>query len=111
MNQGPPSIAVASSICPSASAMRIAEEETGRSAMSTWACTSTSMPSLGGCFVDQQAGRADPALAEMKVVADRDAADFEPFDEIVVNEILRRGPGTAPVESHHHGAGEPGSGQ
>jgi len=29
-----------------------------------------------GRFADQQARRADPALAEMKVVADRDAADF-----------------------------------
>ncbi|OIQ66045.1 hypothetical protein GALL_523920 [mine drainage metagenome] len=47
----------------------------------------------------------------MKVVADRDAADSEPFDEIVVNEILCRGPGAALVERHHHGAREPGSRQ
>jgi len=32
-----------------------------------------------GRFADQQARRADPALAEMKVVADRDAADPEPI--------------------------------
>ena len=48
-----------------------------------------------GRFADQKARRADPALAEMKVVADRDAADSEPFDQIMVNEILRRGPGPA----------------
>ena len=64
-----------------------------------------------GRFADQQARRADPALAEMKVVADRDAADAEPLDQVMVNEILRRGPGAGLVEGHHHGAGEPGSGQ
>ncbi len=47
----------------------------------------------------------------MKVVADRDPADAEPFDQVMVNEILRRGPGAAPVEGHHHGAGKPGPGQ
>ena len=64
-----------------------------------------------GRLADQKARRADPALAEMKVVADRDAADPEPPDQIMVNEILRRGAGRALVERHHHGAGEPGSGQ
>ena len=64
-----------------------------------------------GRFADQEARRADPALAEMKVVADRDAADSEPFDQVMVNEILRRGPGAALVEGHHHGAGKPGPGQ
>ena len=64
-----------------------------------------------GRFADQQARRADPALAEMKVVADRDAADAEPFDQVMVNEILRRGPGAGLVEGHHHGAGKPGPGQ
>ncbi len=64
-----------------------------------------------GRLGDQQARRADPALAEMKVVADRDAADPEPLDQIMVNEILRRGPGAALVEGHHHGAGKPGAGQ
>ena len=62
-------------------------------------------------FADQQARRADPALAEMKVVADRDAADAEPFDQVMVNEILRRGSGARLVEGHHHGAVEPGAGQ
>ena len=62
-------------------------------------------------LVDQKARRADAALAEMKVVADRDAADPEPLDQIMVNEILRRGPGPGLVEGHHHGAGKPGSGQ
>ena len=47
----------------------------------------------------------------MKVVADRDAADPEPLDQIMVNEILRRGPGAGLVERHDHGAGEPGPGQ
>ena len=40
-------------------------------------------------LADQKAGRADPALAEMEVVADRDAADAEPPDQVMVNEILR----------------------
>ncbi len=64
-----------------------------------------------GRFADQEARRADPALAEMEVVADRDTADAEPPDQIMVNEILRRGAGPGLVEGHHHGAGEPGSGQ
>ena len=64
-----------------------------------------------GRFADQQARRADPALAEMKVVADGDAADSEPLDQVMVNEILRRGPGADFVEGHHDGAGEPGPGQ
>ena len=62
-------------------------------------------------LADQQARRADPALAEMEVVADRDAADAEPLDQVMVNEILRRGPGAGLVEGHHHGAGKPGPGQ
>ena len=64
-----------------------------------------------GGLADQQARRADPALAEMKVVADRNTADAEPLDQIMVNEILRRGAGSRLVEGHDHGAGEPGSGQ
>ena len=47
----------------------------------------------------------------MKVIADRDTADPEPLDQIMVNEILRRGPGAGLVEGHHDSAGEPGSGQ
>ena len=62
-------------------------------------------------LADQQARRADAALAEMKVVADRNAADAEPLDQVMVNEILRRGAGAGLVEGHHHGAGEPGPGQ
>ena len=62
-------------------------------------------------LADQQARRADPALAEMKVVADRDAADAEPPDQIMVNEILRGGAGAGLVEGHDHGAGEAGPGQ
>ena len=68
------------------------------------------MPSRGASLT-KQARRADPALAEMKVVADRDAADSEPLDQVMVNEILRRGAGAGLVEGHDHGAGEPGSGQ
>ena len=64
-----------------------------------------------GRLADQKARRADPALAEMKVVADRDAADAEPLDQVMVNEILRRGAGAGLVEGHHHGAGKPGAGQ
>ena len=62
-------------------------------------------------FVDQQTRRADAALAEMEVVADRDPGDSEPPDQIMVNEILRRGAGTRLVEGHDHGAGKPGAGQ
>ena len=47
----------------------------------------------------------------MEVVADRNAADAEPLDQVMVNEILRRGPGAGLVEGHHHGAGKPGAGQ
>ena len=64
-----------------------------------------------GRLADQETRRADPALAEMKVIADRDAADSEPLDQIMVNEILRRRPGAGLVEGHHHGAGEAGSSQ
>jgi len=62
-------------------------------------------------FRHQEARRADPALAEMKIVANGNAADPEPFDKIMVNEILRRGLGAVLVECHHHGAGESGSSQ
>ena len=68
------------------------------------------MPSRGAS-AHQQARRSDPALAEMEVVADRDAADAEPLDQIMVNEILRRGAGAGLVEGHHHGAVKPGPGQ
>src|SRR5437667_11799670 len=47
----------------------------------------------------------------MKVVADRDAAYPEPLDQVMVNEILRGGPGPLLVEGHHHSARESGSGQ
>ena len=101
---------MASSICPSASAIRIALEETGRSVDIDMGLD-IDLDAEPGRFADQQARRADPALAEMKVVADRDAADPEPLDQVMVNEILRRGPGAGLVEGHHDGAGKPGSGQ
>src|SRR3984957_17012727 len=47
----------------------------------------------------------------MKVVADSDAAAAEPADQLMVNEVLRRGPGARLVEGHHDRALEPGSGQ
>jgi hypothetical protein len=47
----------------------------------------------------------------MKVIADRDAADPEPLDQVMVNEILRRGSGPGLVEGHDDGAREPGSRQ
>src|SRR2546430_15232972 len=47
----------------------------------------------------------------MKIVADRDAAYPEPLNQVMVNEILRGGPGPGLVEGHHHSAREPGSGQ
>ena len=62
-------------------------------------------------LADEQARGADPALAEMEVVADRDPADAEPLDQVMVNEVLRRGSGAGLVEGHHHGAGKPGCGQ
>ncbi len=64
-----------------------------------------------GGLIDQEARRSDPALAEMEVVADRDTADAEPLDQIMVNKILRRGSGPGLVEGHDDGAGKPGSGQ
>src|ERR1700759_1728338 len=60
-------------------------------------------------LVDQEARRADAALAEMEIVADRDPGDSEPPDQIMVNEVLRRGAGARLVEGHDHGAGEPGA--
>ncbi|MEY9901395.1 hypothetical protein ABIA44_005569 [Bradyrhizobium sp. USDA 329] len=47
----------------------------------------------------------------MEVVTDRDAADAEAPDQVMVNEILRAGSGTRLVEGHDHGAGQPGAGQ
>src|SRR5712671_8178411 len=64
-----------------------------------------------GGLADQQARRADPALAEMEVVADRDAADAEPLDQVMVNEILCRGAGAVLVEGHHDRASEARAGQ
>src|SRR4029078_2444628 len=57
---------------------------------------------------DKQARRANPALAEMKIVADRDAADAKPPDEIVMNEILSGRAGPPFVERHHNPAVEYG---
>ena len=62
-------------------------------------------------LADQQARRADAALAEMKVVADGNPADAQPLDQVMVNEILRRGAGAGLVEGHDHGAGQPRRGQ
>src|SRR5205823_4058043 len=62
-------------------------------------------------LADQQARRAGTALAEMKVVADRNAADAEALDQVMVNEILRRGSGAGLVEGHHDRAVQPGPGQ
>src|SRR5271154_4090876 len=42
----------------------------------------------------------------MKVVADRNAADSEPFDEIVVNKVLRRRLGAPFVKGHDDSACE-----
>ena len=47
----------------------------------------------------------------MKVVTDRNSTDAEPLDQVMVNEILRRGTRAILVEGHHHGAGKPGPGQ
>jgi hypothetical protein len=47
----------------------------------------------------------------VEIVADGDAGDTEPADQVVVNEILRRGRRACRIEGHHHGAVEPGSGQ
>jgi hypothetical protein len=57
--------------------------------MSTWAWTSASIPSRGA-IADQQARRT-ATFAEMEVVADRNAADAEALDQVMVNEILRAG--------------------
>src|SRR5262249_1385496 len=42
-----------------------------------------------GRFGNQKAGRVDPALAEVKVVADSDPRYAEAADQVMVNEILR----------------------
>src|SRR5271155_1906002 len=47
----------------------------------------------------------------MKVVADRNAADSQPLDEIVVNKVLRRGLSAGLVEGHHHRPRQSGRGQ
>ncbi len=62
-------------------------------------------------FARQQRRRSAAALAEMKIVTDGDAADSEPGDEIVVNEILSGGAGARAVEGHHHRAVETGAGE
>src|SRR6202165_2698692 len=90
--------------------MRITLEETGRSSISCGTLHAAPVPERRR-FADQQARRSDPPLAEMKVVADRDAAYSEPFDQVMVNEILRRGPGPGLVEGYHDRARKPCSGQ
>jgi hypothetical protein len=47
----------------------------------------------------------------MKVVADRNATDAQALDQVMVNEILRRGSGAGLVEGHHHGTVQPRPGQ
>jgi hypothetical protein len=47
----------------------------------------------------------------MKVIADRDPGHAEPANQVMVNEILRRGLGPALVEGQHDRAVEPCSGQ
>ena len=47
----------------------------------------------------------------MEVEADRNSADAEPLDQVVVNEILCRRPGAFRVECHDHRAVEAGPGQ
>jgi len=102
-------MAVASSICPSASAIRMVLEETGRSAMSTWAWTSTSIPSRGASLTRDLVSRRGPCRNGNR--SRPRCADAEPPDQVVVNEILRCGAGAALVEGHHHGARKSGAGQ
>lgn len=64
-----------------------------------------------GRLVDEEARRADPTLAEVEVVADGDSADAQAPDQVVVNEVLRAGPGAGLVEGHDHGAVKSGAGQ
>src|SRR4029079_5845880 len=65
----------------------------------------------GGAARQGGGGGADPAFAEMKIVTNRNSADAEALDQVMVNEILRRGTGAGFVEGHYHGAGEPRPGQ
>src|SRR5579859_4540057 len=62
-------------------------------------------------FSDQQARRADAALAEMEIVADRDPGNPEALDQVMLNEILCRRPGPPLVERHDHRAREPRAGE
>jgi hypothetical protein len=47
----------------------------------------------------------------MEVIADRDSADPQPLDQLMVNEILRRCTRAVLVERHDHGAIKARSGQ
>ncbi len=62
-------------------------------------------------LIDEQAWRADPPLAEMEVVTDRNPADAQSSDQVMVNEILRTGFRPSLVEGHHDGARQPRAGQ
>ena len=55
--------------------------------------------------------RAPALLAEMEVEADGGAADRQPFDQDVGDELLGGEPGERGVEGEHHRAVEPGRGQ
>ena len=103
-------MAVASSIWPSASAMRIGAGG-DRPLLDIDMGLDIDLDAEPGPLAGQKARRADAALAEMEVVADGDAADAEPADQIMVNEILCRWSGPALVEGHHHGTGKARPGQ
>src|SRR5581483_12503671 len=59
----------------------------------------------------EKARRAGAVLAEMKIEADGGAADAEPLDQHVADEILGRGAGEPRIEAHDDRAGETGRGQ
>jgi len=89
--------------------MRIRAGDTGRSSMSTWGLH-INLGCRAGVLPDQKARRADPALAEMKVVADPMPLIPRPLDQVMVNEILRS-PGRALSKVHNDGARERRSSQ
>ena len=59
-------------------------------------------------LLGKKARRAGAVLAEMKIEADRGAADAERADQNRCDEILRRGRRQRGVEAHDDGAVEPG---
>ena len=106
-NQGAPSNSVASTTLPAASAARTAPEETGRPSSSSGGTISTANAEPRA-LLGQKTRRAHAVLAEMKIEADRRAADAERARKNCDDEIFGGGRRQRRVEIHDDGAVEPG---